>query len=421
MPDKYTIEAQDPGAIKPNAKFLFNDALPGAEGGHVLALRTNNSMEDPYTYVSAHMQELKDQHNVKTISLEQAPYMMILNWAYRDAEPGPAKDRARRRLVNGYIGYSLPPAEIAIERANMAIAAIDNGIEVICADARLTFDEHKANVDKNNAYIPRRTRFRDMDTHAQCRLTMEKLEEMQQDYPEYADKLASIEHSIKQMRREGVPTDIISATIATELANPEGNMVAYASAGLVNGQKREIRGRDGVAPYSRTNGIFDEGLDHASVGDTGKTWKVTDGVLGSEWYLETDAGHMTVPEFENDIGQLVSNRHQCSTYDYVDFLIATDKDEVTMFRNDPTTGKEQLISNSPNLESLMNDFNPSPDSAPFAEDVYSKEALNPRLIPGLEGAISSMREAYNRPTAPAQEQQEPVAATMPKRESNYRG
>ncbi len=353
--------------IQSNGKALLNDALPGDAGGNVFTLREDHRYGRHIPYLTAHMEELGAEHNLGTLGFEQPPYMMAFGWAYRDAAPGPKKDAAREALLNAYEGYSAN-RRIGRQRGELAVAAIDQGVEVICFDGRFSLAQSYQDEKRGIRALQRQKPedFADLSGEESFCWTLNAAKTLYANHPEYKSKLQQVEQAVATMEKKKIPMDIICATVVTQMGNATKNMLTISGLAHLSG---------GSVPEMNVQGIFDEGLAHAPIGENGH-WRVTDGFMGTEKGIRLTA---------------YGDHERTKNYDRMDYLWAIDTDEVATRRI--VDGKQTIVSTSASLRSQMPEFDPSSKRAPLPEDLYTEAKLNPTLIPELQDVIAPLKPA----------------------------
>ena len=275
--------------IQPNGKALLNTALPGGEGGHVLALREDHEHGGHIRYLSQHMAELKSDHNLGTLGLEQASYTMLFHWAYQDAlahgSPEAIKT-ARDMLVDAYEAYG-DPKNISRQRGVLVAAAIEQGIDVVCYDARFTLaKDYQKSAESRGEFVQSgraQRAFSDLDDNDKYYSMLRDAHKLYHDHPEYKARLDAIEGGVQKMQDAHVRMDIILANVVSSLADPSKNMLTIGGSAHQSGEKD---------PEQQVDGIFDEGLAYAPLSNHSH-WKVTDCFAGTFSGLKNIAQDIT--------------------------------------------------------------------------------------------------------------------------------
>lgn len=118
---------------------LFDRALPGTQGNHVLTLGEYHRQTPHLSYLRENLPALVRDHRLGTLGLEMQPFMNVFFWAYRDGSMAQAlgsqeaaRDYLRTlfRLVEGH------ETQTATDRADLVIAALDQGVRIVAYDTR---------------------------------------------------------------------------------------------------------------------------------------------------------------------------------------------------------------------------------------------------------------------------------------------
>ena len=352
--------------IKPNAKALLDKALPANTGGHVLALREYHTQTGHLQYLADHLQELATKHHVGTIGLERAPTLMLFEWAYRDAKTPTEKATAKQLLRDAYYSMGKHHENVDVS-VRLITEAIDRGVAVVGFDARHLFSEaypyYAAAITQAGVALDQP--LSKLPADYQAMWLFHQAKKLYDAHPEYKAKLDVIEGTVKQLRAKGVPTDVISATLATQMADPHKNMITVS--GSVHLQGSKFGGEEDA------QGIFDEGM-------TAAHWKVTDGFVGTKQEMVTFTAVFTSGTYNM----------QCATHDQADFALLCDTDELA------TRTHALKVKESKAVQEQLTHIDPCAGS-PAVEKVYKPEQLNPSLIPGMKEAIAKLHQAFGAP------------------------
>lgn len=141
--------------IAPALKAYMNAALPVNQGGHVLALGEFHNQTANKDFLTEHITELADEHNVGLIAFELPIYLNVFLWAYRDGNltvPETAPDGMdTTSYLRDMVCLLKDPshAEASAFPANLVIKAIDDRkklgegktLEIACFDTRLPLNQ----------------------------------------------------------------------------------------------------------------------------------------------------------------------------------------------------------------------------------------------------------------------------------------
>ncbi len=148
--EKGDVEAM-PAAF---AEFLAN-ALPMDGRSHTLALGETHIVKEHMEWLRQHLGEMKDCYGIQTIGIEKLAWFNVFLWAYQDGtletELG-NKETAREYLRAVFLTYADAGPEYresALARAELAIAAMDAGIDVVTYDSRNTFRQYLSGLKTN--------------------------------------------------------------------------------------------------------------------------------------------------------------------------------------------------------------------------------------------------------------------------------
>ncbi len=369
-----------------NGAVELDRVLPPDTKRHVLAMREWHLQTGPSAFLKENLDRLVGYNNVGTIGLELSPYMMVMNWAYQDGKLGETKRDNREALVAAYQAAGNPAyASNLRESGLMAASALDRHIRVITYDSRAgtLFTEElkrqqnpiaqvdrslRANPNLHAADLQLQSTTPGLAEHTKLLL---QIRELLQYYPHYRQKLASIEANIIAMRKQKIPADIISATIVTQLADSNRNLVTKI------GEAHQAGLADNTA-FGDYQGIFAHGLAKAG-------WHVTDAFIASS------------AEVQNAISTAAGSMQDCHAYGHIDFIYAADTDTVAK----PPAGSWlpdwalKLIASPP--LGIVRDVI-SCTASPNAETLYTPPQLNPTMVASLRRYNTEMRAA-NAPLA----------------------
>ncbi len=91
-------------------------------------------------YLTDHISELRDDFDLGTIGMEQPPFMNVFLWAYEDRNKGiklPVPKEKMAQYVRTMYECNVHHQKLGMEaKANLAMAAIDHGVEVVDFDTR---------------------------------------------------------------------------------------------------------------------------------------------------------------------------------------------------------------------------------------------------------------------------------------------
>jgi hypothetical protein len=149
MAEKATKQHSTPNDTKiaPSLKAFMNKALPGKEGGHVLAVGEDHDQETHLKWMESHLDELKEDHNLGGIGFEFAPFMEVLLSAYKDGElpVGDDPEEAKPYVERMYTIMTEDPKSAKVETSLM-FSALDKDVPVTFFDSRESLQEKEEKV-----------------------------------------------------------------------------------------------------------------------------------------------------------------------------------------------------------------------------------------------------------------------------------
>ena len=171
--------------------------------------------------------------------MEFATYMMVFAWNYRDAlaSGSPEKVAVARKLLNdSYVAYAATANKITAQKnASLVVHAIEQGIEVVSHDVRERLPEPQE-ISAFQLAHPPETSFESMKTLKEQGLWCSmQAQQLCNAHPLYAHKLDTVQKAISLMQSRNIPTDVASATLASQLAIPGKNMITISGANHLNG------------------------------------------------------------------------------------------------------------------------------------------------------------------------------------------
>ena len=133
--------------MSPAFAEFFAKALPKDGGRHVLTLGELHNNPAHLKYLKEQLPVLKDTYGITSIGLEWSAFLNVFLWAYRDGtlrDQLGSQENAQAYLRAVFVACSdtLRKAN-AIAKADLAIAAMDAGIEVMGFDSRDILAEKK--------------------------------------------------------------------------------------------------------------------------------------------------------------------------------------------------------------------------------------------------------------------------------------
>lgn len=357
--------------IAPNGKSLFNEALPARDGGHVAILREMHYNASHHEYTKEHIGELVKEHNLGTIALEQPPYMMLLIWAHRDGKLGNTPEKNDKALEQAFVSVMKEEfRDKAIAEAALVSRAHKMGVNVI------TFDSRKLDSEKTFSELQVLEHLKEHDVLTGMQISGGRLATLQQAdllyrlYPEYQMQLDAIEKAGNSMK--GVPSDAVSAALASTMADPRKNMLVIIGEAHVNGELSHDAG---------AQGIVDDAL--AKQG-----WKVHDLKIGSQADIEDQINMRTGIDSYLLGGALID----CESKDHVDAIYLTDKDQIIQLPREVSKEAQKAYTWHDSVEGLSKDVFSCTDSPPV-EKIYKPEQLAPELPAESLKEIQEIRES----------------------------
>ena len=144
------------------AEFLAQ-ALPKDGGQHTLDLGERHVATEHLKFLKEHLPELKEKYGLTTIGSEKDVFFNVFLWAYADGtlkQQLGSKEKAQDYLRAVFVAYSDQNyKEHALEEGNLAIAAMDAGMEVTTFDSRFTLanskQEYFSEIKLKNQYLER--------------------------------------------------------------------------------------------------------------------------------------------------------------------------------------------------------------------------------------------------------------------------
>lgn len=359
-------------------------------------MREGHGQAGQLTYIKQHLSELVHEHNLGTIAMEKPPLMMLFVWAHHDGRLGDTLEQNDQALENAFVGTQRAFFEDKSKAdAALVTQAHKMGVDVIAFDSRVSAKEVFAAADKMERYGDYDTYqpFSTMSSEERKLYIYQEAERLYHEYPEYRQRLDKIEEAAKVIGKNA-PTDSVSAALASRLANPKKNMLGIIGDGHVSGEVND-------APESQ--GIFDDAL--AKQG-----WKVSDIKLGSKADIEEQINIRTGID-----SYLLGGALWCKSYDQLDAIYLTDKDEKITFPRNVSLKDRLNYTLHDALEGMSKD-DLSCTNSPPVEEVYSPQQLNPVFPPAVEQSIKEVRqslrdsaEASNAvPSSASQQQKAPA-------------
>lgn len=255
----------------PEVKKLFDDALPSNGGSHTLALGELHNYSEHSQYLADHPKLLLN-HGVSSIGIESPAFFNVFLWAYQDGtlerETG-SKLNAKNYLRSAFVAFARPSfREGSIARANLAIAAIDNNIDVVAYDSRLTFKSAQQTFAKNisSAHAHDFDEF-GLAHSGNYAWLFEEFSRLSPPYKERTDAIESlIDLGHRRIREGKFDSDALSAIVFDTLAAPLGNRVTLGGIAHLDGFGLEWE-RD---PAEWVKGTFGNHLFHVQTPENNK-------------------------------------------------------------------------------------------------------------------------------------------------------
>lgn len=247
-----------PVPIQPNTAAFFRKALPGDQATHTLALGEAHFDDVHVRLMTQHMEQLRDEHNLRTIGLEMPAFINLFLWAYRDGtlekELG-SKEAAQAYLKAIFVAYGNKEASNAYTRkAELCMRAFDRGVNVVAFDARDTYaavknDRFKELNHFRHGEVERTAKSQNRTVDDFLQYVRETLSKHHHNLPiawmldevkwlsdkktDYAAKLETIEDLIRlghtKIAAGKLTSDALSAVIFNALAQPGGRITINGS------------------------------------------------------------------------------------------------------------------------------------------------------------------------------------------------
>ena len=245
------------------AKF-FEQALPKDGGRHILALGEWHRDVAQLKFLKKYLPELKEKYGVNGIGLERDAFFNVFLWAYADGTL--EQQLGSQKNVHAYLRAVFAAflerkyKDNAIATADITIAAMDAGMEVIAFDSRETLAATKqrwtGQIDELNDYVASRAKDRSaeavlMDIRKHSKSFSAKHADKEHVWmlgevdwllglkQEYQTKLNAMEQLIKighkEIRAGRLTSDGLSAALGLAQMPDVGNCVTISGSKHING------------------------------------------------------------------------------------------------------------------------------------------------------------------------------------------
>ncbi len=255
----------EPANIIPNIKQFLDTKLPATGGMHTLVLGEQHDHSEHLAWLTAHLDSLRDTHNVGTIGLEMPVLINVFFWAYQDGNlKGMLGEENVKPYMDAIFAASHDPefTDHAPEQARLATLALDKGFRVAAYDPRFATAKRKAAIATSwdniiNAVCdsadpssqnqiewgfrldPSLRTAISHDRTMKADWLIHEAEWICNAYPEYRTRLNAIEHldtiGQKKIRQGKITEDALSMCHFNAMSVPDKNHILIIGHNHING------------------------------------------------------------------------------------------------------------------------------------------------------------------------------------------
>lgn len=127
-------------ASQTHEQFL-GQTLPKNKNDHVLLIGESHTLSAHIVWLKNHLDDLRVNHNLRTIGVEEGPIILALLWAYQDGKLPVPKGQEKAYIENVFMAHNMETmTEHGRQTADLVLMAVDRGMTVAPFDMRSAFN-----------------------------------------------------------------------------------------------------------------------------------------------------------------------------------------------------------------------------------------------------------------------------------------